>query len=75
VEQHRVAGTQGQAGRIERGPSVLRCEDITGFQAMDTAHGGNIEQQPAGHDLRKGVDAEPVGAVLLGDIGHPGVPL
>src|SRR4051812_49151599 len=68
MEQHRVAGPDLQAGRVERHCGVGDRDDVTRVEAGGTTGGGDVEQQPAGDDLRQRVDAQPAGAVVLGDV-------
>jgi hypothetical protein len=71
VEQHRVARPHGQARGPKRGLGVPRCQHLAGAQAVGAAHRGDVQQQAAGDDLGQGVDAEPVGAPVLDDVGQP----
>jgi hypothetical protein len=68
VEQHPVAGAQ--VAVAERGAGVVDGDDVTGAERVDAADRRDVEQQPPGDHLGQGVDAEPVGAVVLGDVGQ-----
>ena len=41
-----------------------------GPSASTDAHGGDVEQQPAGHDLGQRLDAQAVRAVLLDEVAE-----
>jgi hypothetical protein len=71
VEQHGVARPDGESGRLKAGPGIGDGDDLTWLE-----HGGptvcrHVDEQPTGDHLGQRVDAEPAGAVVLGDVGEP----
>ena len=70
VEEHSVAGPHVVAGD---GKSLLRVghrDHVTGMEPLAAARCGHIEEQAPGHHLGKGVDAKPVRAVILDNVGE-----
>ena len=53
-------GRDGEAGAVQRGLGVARRDDVAGAEPRDAADRSDVEQHPAGHDLRQRLDAEPV---------------
>src|SRR5262249_45917375 len=70
-EEHRVTGPHVKPGLGQRLLGVGHRDDITGAEPFGTPCGRHVQQQPPGHYLGKGVDTEPVGAVVLDDVGQP----
>ena len=68
VEQHAVAGLDGQALALQGVLGVVGGDDLAGLQARDLPDAGDVQQQAAGQDLGQGLDAQPVGAVLLDQV-------
>jgi hypothetical protein len=65
VEQDGVARPHGQTVGRKGGLGVVWRDDVAWAEPVNTADGGDVEQQAAGHDLWQRVDAEPVGAVVV----------
>jgi hypothetical protein len=70
VEEHRVAGPDVVACDGESPLRVRHRDHVAGLKPLTAARCRYVEQQAPGHHLRKGVDAEPVGAVILDDVGE-----
>ncbi|MDQ2750240.1 MAG: hypothetical protein M3Y44_12065 [Actinomycetota bacterium] len=60
VEEHRITGPDIGARCVQGGGDVLDRDHLTGFQPGDTAGRGDVGQDAPCHDLRQGVDAEPL---------------
>src|SRR5262249_26803834 len=71
VEEHRVAGPHVEPGPGKRLLGVSHRDDITWAEPFGTPGGNHVQQQPPGHHLRKGVDTELAGAVVLYDVSQP----
>ena len=70
MEEHGVAGIDGARVTREGRFGVVGRDHLTRRHPLDAAHGRDVEQVPARHDLREGLDAVAGRAPLHGHVLH-----